>query len=80
MTALHSEEYRRFVRLLVAARHDAQLTQRALAERLDVDPSFVAKYETCVRRLDFVEFLRIADALNVDSAAFITAYRKVSPS
>ena len=63
MTALHSEPYRRFVELLADARRDAGLSQYDLADRLGVDQSFVSKYESARRRLDVIEFLRIARAI-----------------
>lgn len=49
----------------------AGLTQRDLAERLGKPPSFVAKIETGERRLDLVEFVAIARALNLSPAEFI---------
>jgi len=53
------------------ARRQAGLTQRDLAERLGKPPSFVAKVETGERRLDLVEFVAIARALNLSPAEFI---------
>jgi len=41
-----------------------------LAQRLGKPPSFVAKIETGERRLDIVEFIAIARALNVRPADF----------
>ncbi|RYG16060.1 XRE family transcriptional regulator, partial [bacterium] len=52
MTALHSDEYRRVVEALVAARKAAGLSQYELAARLGVEQSYVAKIETVRRRLD----------------------------
>jgi transcriptional regulator with XRE-family HTH domain len=37
-----------------------------MADRLGVDQSFVSKYEAGRRRLDVVEFLRIAAAMGAD--------------
>lgn len=66
MTALHTDEYRRFAAALAKARQNAGVSQRELARRLGSDQSFVSKYEAGRRRLDVVEFLRIVAALGAD--------------
>lgn len=75
MTALHTEEYRLFVEAIIAARTAANISQRELAKRLGVDHSIVAKYETRVRRLDYIEFLDVMDALGADSVEFTASFR-----
>ena len=64
--SMFSGSYSRFCELLVSARRAAGLTQAELARRLRSPQSFVSKYERGERRLDVVEFLRIADAVRVD--------------
>jgi transcriptional regulator with XRE-family HTH domain len=55
----------RFLRAILRdARIAAGLTQVDLAKRLSVPQSFVSKYESGERRLDVLEFRRIATALN----------------
>ena len=66
MTALHTEPYKRFAQALKEARLRADLSQYDLADRLGVDQSYVSKYEAGRRRLDVVEFLRIAVAMGAD--------------
>ncbi|MFB2875728.1 helix-turn-helix domain-containing protein [Floridanema aerugineum] len=51
---------------MIAARKEAQLTQATLAKSLKKPQSFVAKYENGERRLDVIEFLLIARAMEVD--------------
>ena len=51
---------------LVAARRRANLTQQELATRLVKPQSLVSDYERGQRRIDVVEFLVIARALEVD--------------
>jgi transcriptional regulator with XRE-family HTH domain len=63
--------YARFRELLVQSRKDAGLTQVELAELLKRRQSFVSKYETGERRLDLIEFLEVAQVLQVDVHAFI---------
>lgn len=64
--SFHTDEYRRFVAALAAARRDAGLSQRQLAERLGVDQAFVSRYETAQRRLDVIQFLKIVAAIGGD--------------
>jgi DNA-binding XRE family transcriptional regulator len=68
---LHSPEYRRFCRMLVDARNERSITQVELAQELGKPQSFVSKIENGERRVDLIEFLNIADALNLDAASFI---------
>jgi transcriptional regulator with XRE-family HTH domain len=64
--SLKSPEYARLVATLVAVRNVADISQQQLADRLDEHQSFVAKYEGGERRIDVVEFIAIARALNAD--------------
>lgn len=51
----HTKEYDLVRAELKAAREGARLTQRALAERLGVPHSWIAKVEAGERRIDVVE-------------------------
>jgi transcriptional regulator with XRE-family HTH domain len=64
--SLKSAEYARLIAALVAARHSAGIRQQALAKKLNRPQSFVAKYEGGERRLDVIEFIAIARALDAD--------------
>jgi transcriptional regulator with XRE-family HTH domain len=55
-----------FRKVLRLERTSKGLTQAALAARLDQPQSYVSKYETGERRLDFVETLLVCDALEID--------------
>ena len=46
-------------------RQEAELTQRELAERLEVPQSVVSKYETGERRLDLVELKQVCEAVDI---------------
>ena len=63
---LRTSEHARLVALLRAERHRAGLTQHEVARRLGAPQSFVAKYEVGERRLDLVEFIAIARAVEAD--------------
>jgi transcriptional regulator with XRE-family HTH domain len=52
----HTLEYAALRKELRAARENAELSQRDLAEKLKVPHSWVAKVETGERRIDLVEF------------------------
>lgn len=63
---LTSADYARLIGFLVAARDKAEISQQKLADALDVEQSFIAKYEAGQRRLDVIEFIAIAKALGAD--------------
>lgn len=66
MKSLRTPEHRALVALLITAREKAGLTQQQLASQLGRPQSYVAKYEGGERRLDVVEFIDIARALNIE--------------
>jgi len=68
VTDKHSPEYRALQIALRELRAEAGITQRQLAERLNVHPSFVAKYEVGERRLDLVEIRAIREAFGTTVA------------
>lgn len=62
--SVHSAEHTYLRQLLIRRRLDLGLSQRALAERMNVVHSFVGKVETGDRRLDIFEFIDYCRALN----------------
>lgn len=73
---LHRWQYETFREMLVVARKAAGLTQVEVAQRLDKPQSFVSKYEHGERRLDFTEFVELADILSIDVSQFNDEYRQ----
>ncbi|MEH1889241.1 MAG: helix-turn-helix transcriptional regulator [Nostoc sp.] len=69
--SVFSEEYNRFCQLLIEARKAAKLTQAELSAKLELPQSYVSKYERGERRLDLIEFLQVAQVLEIDPLAFI---------
>ena len=65
--------YGKVLNLLVDARRQKGITQKALAAWLGSPQSYVSKYENGGRHLDVVEFLRIAYALKADPHELIDA-------
>ena len=63
-----SPSYQAAVKVLVAARKSAGLTQRDLAARIGRPYSVIANVERGERRIDVVEFVAVARALGVDES------------
>lgn len=77
MKSLRTPEHQKLTELLIAARLKAGLTQQQLADKLERPQSYVAKYEGGERRIDIVEFISIARALDIDAGR---AVREVAAS
>lgn len=69
--SVFTAEYESFLRRLISARKTAEITQQELANRLGRFQSFVSKYERRERRLDVVEFVRIAKAIGIDPCEIV---------
>lgn len=59
-------EHRHLVAVLVEARQASGLTQAELATRVGKDQSFVSIIERGQRRVDVLEFVALARAMNTD--------------
>jgi transcriptional regulator with XRE-family HTH domain len=64
--SVHTLEYAAVISTLRDLRASAGLSQRALATRLRVPHSWVAKVESGERRIDLVEFCWFVDACETD--------------
>jgi len=62
-------DHRHLVEVLIEARKRAGLKQEEVAERLGRDQTFVSLIERGQRRLDIIEFIRLAEALDRDPVA-----------
>lgn len=71
--SIHRESYKYLCALLIARRKEAGLSQYDLAARLNRPQSFIAKIEVGERRIDVLEFLDIANALNADPYEILRA-------
>ena len=69
--SVFSDKYILLRQLLIEARKVANLTQTELSTKLSRPQSYVSKYERGERRLDLIEFLEVATALNINPATFI---------
>ena len=59
-----------FLQLLKELRLEKNFTQKQLADRLGFPQSYVSKYETGERRLDFVETANVCDGLGLTIQQF----------
>ena len=75
-SSIFSKKYTIFREMLCNFRKEADLTQQNLAEKLNKPQSFVSKYESGERRLDLIEFLEVAEALQFDVFEFIKKLQK----
>lgn len=64
-------------RILAETRERAGIKQADLAARLDMPASYLSKIENGTRRLDVIELIQIADAMNVDPGEIVQAVGKV---
>lgn len=65
---------------LIQQRQTLGLSQRALAEKLGVVYSFVAKVETGDRRLDVSAFIRYCHGLELDPSELLKQLEKIIQS
>lgn len=73
-SADYTDRYDLFRELLKELRESKGVTQAQLAKRLEIPQSYVSKYETGERRLDFVETAEICEALGVKTADFANLF------
>lgn len=66
MSSVRESAYVWLVAQLRAARLRHEWSQKELADKLGKFQSYVSKYETGERRLDFVETIRVARVLGLD--------------
>ncbi|NPV01413.1 MAG: helix-turn-helix transcriptional regulator [Brevinematales bacterium] len=71
---IFNPEYRYFISLLKEYRISKNVTQTELGELLGIDQTYVSKYETFERRLDFIEFRNILKALDIPIHEFLLEF------
>jgi transcriptional regulator with XRE-family HTH domain len=77
--SLKSQEYARLIAMLVAVRHAVGIRQQKLAAKLGKPQSFIAKYEGGERRIDLIEFIAIARALDADPVKLFREFVAAEP-
>jgi transcriptional regulator with XRE-family HTH domain len=71
---LRSPTHRALIAAIVAGREELGLSQREFAAKLGESNNFVWRVEAGERRVDLVEFVKIAKALEVDP---VTLFRRI---
>ena len=67
-SSIFTKEYDKFRKLLSKYRQECGVTQAKLAEKLNRPQSYISKYESGERRLDVIEFLKIAKILKTEKS------------
>lgn len=65
---IFTKQHQDFIRALREVRRSKGMTQVQLSERLDRAQSYISNIERGERRIDVIEFMAIAAALNRDAA------------
>lgn len=63
--------YKEVIEQLAARRRELGLTQQQVADRLGLHKQFISRVELGERRLDLVEFVDVARALELDPARLV---------
>lgn len=71
LKSIRSLAHRTLITALREARKQAGFSQQELAKRLRRPQSFVSAYEPGDRKIDVLEFLRIAKATNAEPCALL---------
>ena len=71
MKAISDPRYLEMIALLRAAREAHGVTQTRLAEMIGKPQSFIAKVETCERRIDLIETMTICSTLGISLKVLI---------
>lgn len=74
-----SSDYRSAIAAIKSVRTDKGISQRELARRLGTPPSFVNKTEQFERRMDLLEFIAIASALEILATDLLETVLAVLP-
>ena len=72
-----AEELKLLGEVLVRARERAGMKQSDVAARLALPASYLSKVENGTRRLDVIELIQIAEAMDSDPAELIRVLQKV---
>ena len=74
-----SAQYRSAIETIKAARIEREISQRELGRRVGKSTSFINKVEQLERRLDILEFMALADALEIGLLEFVATVRAALP-
>jgi transcriptional regulator with XRE-family HTH domain len=78
VNTLGTDRHKALIALLIKERVATGLTQVELATRLGQYQSFVARLESGQRRVDVVEFMKLAEILGFDASSAIKRLSEVA--
>jgi transcriptional regulator with XRE-family HTH domain len=71
INTLGTKQHKMLIAILIAKREASGMTQTELAKNLGEYQSFIARLESGERRVDVIELIQLARALNFDAAAVV---------
>jgi len=74
--SLGSHEHRKLIAFLAQARKDAGMTQEYVAKKMRWPQAHISKIENGDRRIDVVEFVRLACVIGFDAGAIVRELQK----
>jgi len=75
--SIFSKRYQCLKKILVDARNKAELSQTQLGNKLGKTQNYISKCEIGERRVDVIELIDIAEALNFDPCDIVTKLKKM---
>jgi len=75
--SIFDQRYRDFVASIVKQRNNIKMTQRTLAKKLGVEQCYVARVETCERRIDVLESIEMMRAMEMSDEQIIDEIKKL---
>lgn len=74
---LRTRRYEALRKILKQSRNKLGLSQAEVASRIGRPQTYISDIETGVRRIDIIEFLRLAEVLGIDPAKTIASIHRV---
>jgi transcriptional regulator with XRE-family HTH domain len=75
--SLHDPAYAEFVSMLATIRDQSGVKQKQVAQALGWNQSAVSKIENGQRRIDIVEFIRVANAIGIDPVPLVRKLQRM---
>lgn len=69
--SIHSRIYQRIIARLRTKREEKGISQKQLGDKTGYPQSYISKIETCERRMDVLELIKICEALDISFLTFV---------
>ncbi len=78
MTAsIFTDRYKKMLEILSKGRKSKKMSQGDLGKKIDISQPDISKMERGIRRIDVVEMMDMAEALDLDSHDIISELQKI---